>query len=96
MRRLLLVVLLASCGVPVESEPEGQVASRRDGIIAGYTNFNEPQVFFVEMTYPPNDVYSCSATLIGRKTLLCAAHCIAPDEKGNRPSVLASAPWHCC
>ncbi len=87
MRRLLPLVLLVSCGGPLESEPVGDVAYRRDGIVGGATNFNDPQLFFVEMTYAPNSVFSCSATLIGRKTLLCAAHCIAPDEMGRKPTV---------
>ncbi|MBS1149174.1 MAG: Vitamin K-dependent protein [Myxococcaceae bacterium] len=87
MRRLLPLVLLASCGVPLDPEPEGQLAQRRDGIVGGYTNFDDPQVFFMEMTYSPTSVYSCSATLVGRKTLLTAAHCIAPDELGRKPTV---------
>jgi MYXO-CTERM domain-containing protein len=78
MRRLLLVVLLASCGMPVESEPEVQVGHRRDGIVGGATNFNDPQLYYMEMTYAADSVFSCSATLIGRKT---------PDEMGRKPTV---------
>lgn len=87
MRRLIPLLFLASCGVPLQSEPEAQVAQRRDPIVGGFTNFGDPQLYFVEMSYSATDVYSCSATLIGRKTLLSAAHCIAPDEMGRKPTV---------
>lgn len=91
MRGLLpLCLVLAACGVPAGLDPEGPVGQRRDAIIGGATNFTDPQVFYIEMTYAPDAVFSCTATLIGRRTLLTAAHCIAPDELGRKPTVEAT------
>ena len=75
--------------MPVEAPPEAQFASRSDEIVGGFSDFSDPQIFMLEMTYAPDSVFLCSSTLIGRVTLVCAAHCIAPDELGRKPTVRA-------
>ncbi|MEW5739872.1 MAG: S1 family peptidase [Myxococcota bacterium] len=87
MRRLLvpLACLLTACGPLEEAAPTKDVASRTDAILGGRLTFGDPEVFLVYMDYGRGSAI-CSSTLIGRRTLLTAAHCVAP-EGGVEPTV---------
>jgi len=87
MRRALLsfVVFLAACG-PLELEPPATSASSRsDAILSGSLDFGDPEIFAMYMRYPTGGAL-CSSTLIGRRTLLTAAHCVYP-EGGKSPVI---------
>src|SRR4051795_7345216 len=74
MRHLVPIFLLAACG---ELEPApGQLASRDDAIIGGTTDAQDPEVFELYIQGNNNMGASCTATLIDRRSLLTAAHCV--------------------
>lgn len=74
MRRFAWLIVLAACG-PVTVEPTGKT---KLAIVGGTRAPDDPQVFALG-----NAAYGmfCTATLIGERTLLTAAHCI--DVGGN-------------
>jgi hypothetical protein len=79
--RLSAALILCSCG-PVElgGAPQSRAAVQRDAIIGGTVDNGDPEVFelLIVDTANPNNGAGCSATLIGSKTLLTAAHCVDP------------------
>lgn len=90
MRRSLVIsslVALAACGPLEEVELQQPVASRTDAVLGGRISFTDPEVFMLYMRYG-NSGATCSSTLIGRRTLLTAAHCVVP-EGGVSPRVSA-------
>lgn len=84
MRRLALLLGLAACGTTTEDvDVEGApTASREDAIIGGTVDTGDPEVFEMYIQGNNNAGAGCTATLIDRKTLLTAAHCVDPRTIG--------------
>lgn len=75
-------LFLAACGGPLdEVELEPEVATRRDGIVGGHVTWGYPQVFSILMEMADGSAGTCSSTLVGRRTLLTASHCVRSDDK---------------
>jgi len=99
MRSFLLLLLaslsLLACG-RVEDGLDDQaettaVAHRSDAIVGGHVTFGFPRVFSIYMEMPDGSAGTCSSTLVGRRTLLTAAHCIKTEDKtGNATYVDAT------
>ncbi|MFZ5438675.1 MAG: trypsin-like serine protease [Myxococcota bacterium] len=77
--RLVLALLVAGCG----PERATEAGARRDGIVGGQPAPADVQVFQLEIDADGRST-SCSATLIGRRSLLTAAHCVDPVSLGAR------------
>jgi len=91
MRRLALslAVLLAACGpVELDASSTPAVASRTDAVLGGRLDFGDPEVFVMYMRYPTGGAI-CTSTLIAPRTLLTAAHCVAP-ENGVAPTIFVT------
>lgn len=79
----LAAVVFTACG-PLEVE-EGEadqlISSRRDGIVGGHVTWGYPQVYSILMEFADGSAGTCSSTLVGRRTLLTASHCVRSDDK---------------
>ncbi|MFT3712464.1 MAG: trypsin-like serine protease [Archangium sp.] len=76
------LVMLMSCGVPLdEDETAPQIGVRRDGIVGGHVSWGYPQVFSLFMAFNDGSAGTCTSTLVGRRTLLTASHCVRNDTK---------------
>ena len=81
-------LLLWGCGkveqAPRQSqEPPGAgAASEASAIVGGIVDLGDPEVFILEAQYSTEQIAVCSATLIGDRTLLTAAHCLDPTTVG--------------
>ncbi|MFO0596785.1 MAG: trypsin-like serine protease [Myxococcaceae bacterium] len=99
----LLAVWLCSCA------PSAPLDARRShaAILGGIAAPDEPTVFFLDIRTDAGVTSTCSATLIGSRTLLTAAHCVDPVVlratsldivATNAPSVAEVQPgvntWH--
>lgn len=80
-RYALLALALAGCGGAALTE-EHELGAGRSEIKGGVINNGDPQVFMISIEYPNGDAYLCTSTLIGRRTLLTAAHCV--DKVNNQ------------
>jgi V8-like Glu-specific endopeptidase len=69
--------LLLACG-PAPREAPGTEAQ---AIIGGQADTTDLFVFLIDMTFDNGNTAVCSATLIGSKSLLTAAHCIDPKRQ---------------
>jgi len=79
----LLVLAVAGCG-PLEA-PEAAApseASRADAIVGGTVTTGDPNVFMLILQGNNGQGSLCTATLIDRRTLLTAAHCVDPSILG--------------
>ncbi|MBS1149173.1 MAG: hypothetical protein H6Q89_871 [Myxococcaceae bacterium] len=87
-RRFVLAscALLVACG-PVFARQEGVA---RDAIVGGTIDLGDPQVFHLKIVGVPSGTGSCSATLIGARTLLTAAHCVDPRRFGATSLVISA------
>ncbi|MCC6334836.1 MAG: trypsin-like serine protease [Myxococcales bacterium] len=85
MKRLVLPLLLglAACGpiedAPAEAPSPGQ---RGDEIVGGTATSGDPNVFMLILQGNNGQGSLCTATLIDRRTLLTAAHCVDPRILG--------------
>ncbi|MBK7863720.1 MAG: trypsin-like serine protease [Archangiaceae bacterium] len=77
MRRLSIFFALLACGTPFTPQGE-EAASREDAIIGGTIDTSDPEVFELIIQGNNGSGASCTATLIDRRTLLTAAHCVDP------------------
>jgi hypothetical protein len=76
----LAAAVWCSCG-PVEVQhPASKTATQHDAIIGGTVDAADPEVFELNIidTGNPSMGATCTATLIGSRTLLTAAHCVDP------------------
>lgn len=87
MKRLVLPLILgslAACG-PIDADsttaPEASV-SRDDAIVGGTVTTGDPNVFMLLIQGNNGQGSICTATLIDRRTLLTAAHCVDPSILG--------------
>lgn len=88
---LALMLACVACGPVPPQTQEGETDGRRQAIRHGTEAPFDPAVFVLIMEWPSGSRALCSATLIGRRTLLTAAHCVDRDESGQFPSkILAS------
>ncbi|MBL8914069.1 MAG: trypsin-like serine protease [Archangium sp.] len=64
------------------SSPQGAlIKARRDGIVGGRVTWGYPQVFSILMEMADGSAGTCTSTLVGRRTLLTASHCVRSDDK---------------
>ncbi len=71
-----LAAVLAACGTLDASDPA--LATSREPIIGGTTDTADPEVFSLIIQGNNGQGAGCTATLIDRRTLLTAAHCVDP------------------
>lgn len=84
---LATCALLVACGpVFVPSEP----SASKQGIVGGSLDVGDEQVFQLKIVGVPSGSGNCSATLIGARTLLTAAHCVDPRRFGATSLVITA------
>lgn len=72
--------MVSACGLPEELElPPDPPASREQAIVNGQTYNGHPQVGQIIVPMG-GQAASCTATLIGKHTVLTAAHCVFPGQ----------------
>lgn len=72
----LLIALLASC-----AEERAEPPAKRQAIIGGQEDLADVEVFLLGMSFDTGTNTICSATLIGNRSLLTAAHCVDPARQ---------------
>ncbi|MGA9526059.1 MAG: trypsin-like serine protease [Myxococcaceae bacterium] len=70
---------LGGCGPTGQDAPvSSELTTEAKEIVGGSVNNGDPEVFMLMMHYDDGTGSSCTATLIGKSTLLTAAHCVDP------------------
>lgn len=72
----LYLSLLGMACAPVPTEDGDMASLQRKAILGGTLAPEDRAVFHLFTTYPDGEIALCSATLIGQRTLLTAAHCV--------------------
>lgn len=72
MRRIALLILLLSLSLPLSAQPDGKITN-------GVFDHLHPTVGLFRLDFDGE----CTATLIGCRTVLTAAHCICGDHLGG-------------
>jgi V8-like Glu-specific endopeptidase len=73
------VAALLACGSREAAVVEARRASE---IVGGTTDLGDLEVFMLEVEFTTQQLTVCSATLIGERTLVTAAHCVDPRVAG--------------
>src|SRR5918996_3404101 len=81
------VTTLVACGTDRNGADATQLparasSSRASAIVGGTTDLADPEVFMLELQFSNGLRSGCSATLIGERTLVTAAHCVDPRVAG--------------
>lgn len=86
-RRVALAIcaLTMACGPVFDS---GDAKLSRSAIVGGILDLADLQVFELKIAGLPTGSGNCSATLIGARTLLTAAHCVDPRRFGASSLVI--------
>ncbi|MFZ5467924.1 MAG: trypsin-like serine protease [Myxococcota bacterium] len=85
---LLLAVLVgAACAPPDDEAAVPSLSLARSPIVGGTLDSGDPQVFMLLQEYNNGTQSGCTATLIGQRTLVTAAHCVDP-RIGNATAVM--------
>jgi hypothetical protein len=85
-------VALAACG-PAVDEGSHLVETQSQPILGGATSMSDPQVFLLLSHLVEKQAQSiCTATLIGPRTLLTAAHCVDFRGEGEVRLVASNRP----
>ncbi len=73
------VVALGGCG-PTEQQAPGasELTTGTRAIVGGTVNSGDPEVFMLMSMFDNGQGSGCTATLIGKSTLVTAAHCVDP------------------
>lgn len=86
LRRLAVLTLglwvSAGCGPAAEDEVPPDVRARFDAIVGGTATTGDTNVFMLFMQGDNGQGSMCTATLIDRRTLMTASHCVDPRVMG--------------